>query len=581
MTDIWTYGYPLRTEVDWADDLLFNYAASRVDDDWTKIRTHHGGNRRSNPQRPTIDHGGGSLTLYGADFIPGESSVLTEAQLRGRHRFRMMLDVGDPITLFEGYLQDGRYTSRRTMRFVLEGLLEQAGRVQTTVSQTTPGVSSTDDSVLALLRDAYDLSELPTVQMPATPLGLYSLDAPAARYASQFAQVSGAFPLVDGTGGLRLHSPTDPPSQVQVFSSSEYAIVGATSEFDIQQLWNRAEINFIADGDIRNFSRIIWDTNAQRHNPAASPPIQGGLQDRVFSASLTLPQLPENTFYRNFELTGVSSVYSPTVNTSITTIIDRDRYPLGSAAIYTSTRFRYNGMSITSQSLSTSGPAGGPITVTVTGVVSGTPRAEWTYRRRTVNNDNDPPTETSSELTRTTTSLGSSTAQPPSVRQWADANVGVRYETFVDGVVHNVEVVSDISILDYDPRTLTFPVWFDSSAESAVQARINDLAKPRSYHNVDFALIQDTDQRTRNVALLNAGDYIELDVHDPRTLTDILATVMIVNVGYDIRSGDVPVKNLVCIETGERPQPAPIYLVSGASRRRIALEGRKLSLVRR
>ena len=385
-----------------------------------------------------------------------------------------MLDVGDPITLSDGYLQDGRYGARRTMRFALEGLLEQAGRMKQVVTQTATPSMSTDDAVLGLIRDAYGLTSLPDVRLTPTPLTIFSLDGAAARYVSQFSQVAGAFPMVDGSGGLRLYSPTDPPANVQAFSSSEYAVTKATSEFDINQLWNRALIVTLGTTTLSGLS--TFSGSNQIWSNSEIPPGE----TRAFSRSINLPPPGDGQTYQ-----------SPNVQVSrylqvLTEFRSEDLPPFFSATWVTRPQWSISNVAISNNVLTFD-------------VIAD---SDFTWQR------------------------GTGQSVVPTINHgfragglWAGVVLEVQYSYARIENERTLEVVNEESIGLYRERTLDFLPLFGEGAETVIQERIDDLSIPRSWHNVDFALIQDTDERTRNVALLNAGDYIELDVHDQRTQT--------------------------------------------------------------
>ena len=109
--DIPTYGYAWLIEVDWDDDGLYAHALSDVTERWLTARYAYGTARRSNPQRPTVAAGRGTITLIGNEFVPGLSTVFTAAQLQTRHRLRFMLGTG---SLFHCWLQEAKHAGRGT-----------------------------------------------------------------------------------------------------------------------------------------------------------------------------------------------------------------------------------------------------------------------------------------------------------------------------------------------------------------------------------------------------------------------------------------------------------------------------------
>ena len=245
-TDLLAYGSGLTHEVDWADNGNYAHAASNVTDVAQQFRYGEGTNRRSNPQRPTADHGSGSVTLLGDDYVPGRSAVLTEAQLNGRHRYRVRRGstVLASFWIQEGRHQGGGQAGQETA-FVLEGLLERTARADTTLTQPMASTASTSAAVLQLLKDAYGLADSEFSQnLASTPLADYGFEGAVGQYASLFGLVSGGLPTARRAGRFGLFDPTRTAASPVAVSSDNYVVLEATTEFDQEQLWNKALIQY-------------------------------------------------------------------------------------------------------------------------------------------------------------------------------------------------------------------------------------------------------------------------------------------------------------------------------------------------
>ena len=245
--DIPLYGDDISVLIDWAGDGRFAHARSDVSDDWIQASFQFGTSRRSNPQRPTIQAGAGNLVLIGEQFVPGRSSVWTLDQLQARYRVRVSLGT---VVLWEAWMDrplhpaSGNQAGLATS-FELEGYLERPGRVHRMISQTATVVNSNDTAVLNLLRNAYGLnaSEF-AADIDATPLQDYEWEGPAAEYGSLFSQVSGGLLCARRAGALRLQDPSNRPASVTAYRNTDYTVLRATTDLDIEQLWNKALIQY-------------------------------------------------------------------------------------------------------------------------------------------------------------------------------------------------------------------------------------------------------------------------------------------------------------------------------------------------
>ena len=503
MADIPTFGYDWRVHVDWSDTGMYDHARSNVSDLWLRASYEEGTARRSNPQRPTPVHGRGSITFIGDDFVPGRSKVLTATQIRTRHRIRFRLGT---TLLFSGWVQEGRHQEGLSdggifTEFQLEGYLERPGRATKTISQSATDADTTTASVLSLLKDAYGIADADFMHnLSDTPLTVYSFNGPAAQYGSQFGQVAGGLPTARKGGKLALLDPTRLPSPIpRVYDQSEYTILGATTEFDLEQLWNQAIVSYTEGGGVttlyqtgtaewRQDSIGEWTTTVD----LGDPPANSTYSDATISPSgiATALYTPGGNVVRDFHPSTIEPLFIPELGVSLA----------GNILTITATQ-----EGLTAASPGTWNGAGGP-------------SSRWFSGGR-----------------------GISVVRQP----WA-----VEYTVTTSDVQRDIEVVNQESIEEWDSRTLTFPAWFAPSAVDTIQERLDGLAEPRDIHTVDFAIEQPTSQRTTNVINLEAGDFMSLVVDDPRTRTEINALVWIMNVRWELHRNRVPYKRLTLIETG-------------------------------
>ena len=288
--DISLYGDGLQFLVDWDADGAFAHARSDVTENWYRCIFEYGTPRRTNPQRPTILAGRGSLTLLGDEFVPGRSTVFTEAQLRRRYRLRVLQGA---VVLFEAWIDEARqergvHAGGSAVQFRFEGILEQAGREQVKLSQGAAAVLANADAVVQILEDAYGLASIP-VNLRDTPLGIYGFEGPVARYASQYSQVAGGFPTATKDGGLAVRDPNLTPASAKLFRMTDYAILEAGTEFDVEQLRNSALVPFIDRGGV--VPQVVEGYQFFRSTQGFS---------KTFS--LSLPPVPAGSTYENFSI---------------------------------------------------------------------------------------------------------------------------------------------------------------------------------------------------------------------------------------------------------------------------------------
>ena len=520
-TDLLAYGSGLVHEIDWADDGNYAHAASNVTGVAQLFRYGEGTNRRSNPQRPTADHGSGSVTLLGDDYVPGRSVVLTEAQLNARHRYRVRR--GSTV-LATSWIQEGRHRgggrAGQETAFVLEGLLERQARVETMVSQTASSTTSTASGVLQLIKDAYGLSDSDFSQnLASTPLGLYSFDGSAGQYGSQFGLVSGGLPTARRAGSFGLFDPTRTPQSPLAVDSDNYVILDATTEFDQEQLWNAAVIEYA-----------------------------GGEQGFSQSSTATLAGQPSVDGNSIYTLTTGITIAEPPAGSVIEDIAGTVRITSGRLSLAGAVSATINGHQSTSENWQvTGGRVDNNRNLVLT--VEGTPDpGQW------IGNYSNALGSFQAVLSNVWSSTVASAELGVIQTRLVNVQLAIAASwTVNDTNTYTLRASNQDSIDSWGRRELSFRVWFASTAQVAMQARIDALAVPRNIHTIDLSLNQPTAQRNANVDALQGGDFIALDIRDDRTKTRIRGNAFVMHSEIVDNRNAVPYKRLICLEAPGTP----------------------------
>ena len=510
--------------VDWNDDGDYTDVLEDVSDAWLSCRFGFGTNRRSNPQRPTADFGKGTLTLANPQLTPGASSPLTESQLQRRHRCQ--INQG-PTRLADAWLQEGKHVSDSQVDFRLEGLRERDSREEVDISQPAAATTSTATAVTDLLKEALNLSDI-DINLNSTPLSLYSFKGPAARYASTFGQVAGGLPTALKSGGFGLYDPTRRPGGLTVYSSSDYLILRATTEFDQEQLWNSAIASFTDRGGVSDqvtlsssVRQINWNTDGHRSGVA-----------------FVLPALTDRQSYQNvkggmnFYRVANLNVYSGHVEGSGYGLMYYNNFGVAQLAEKITTIRGTISASVGAPTVQ----ADGTVRYVVSGSVS-----DISGRVQSFSNPLNPLSDFSGWRTASNQFAGADRIY---------VTLRLSYNVSTTDADQDLIVSNSLSVSQWGRRELTFPVWFASTAEEAMQARIDAYSQPRDIHVVDFSMWQWDQAKTRQIASIEPGDYIGLHIEDPYTRTAINAYVFVMHCEYIFRRNHIPIKRLTCIQTG-------------------------------
>ena len=533
--DIPLYGDDIEVLIDWDGDASFDHARSDVSDDWLRASFQFGTSRRSNPQRPTIQAGTGSLVLIGEQYVPGRSTVWTLAQLRQRYRVRVSLGA---VVLWECWMDRPKHPVAQNRAgfatsFELEGYLERPGRVRQMIAQTSASVNANATAVLDLLSNAYGLGASDfAADIDATPLSLYSFDGPAAQYASQFALVAGGLPCARRGGGLRLQDPGNRPQTIPTFRNTEYAVLRATTDFDVEQLFN--VLTSVYPGNVmqEEAAAVTPESNRGSGTPPANQ-LRMLYNSGDYPITLTIPAPPQNQkiLSGRFRLRMKSGQYRVVSSRSVGRPNPESLYD-----VY------INGAVQSDGSLTGS-------------VASRFPTGPYT-----------PPNHSGTATQPTIRWLSTQPNAVPSGWESVTYEVTAEYTLQVPNQAP-VTVDNAGSVAVWEPRTLAIPGWIAETATTSFQARIDELSEPRNIIVEDFAVRQPTAQRTTDVANIQPGDHVGLITSEPSDRVNINAVAMVMNVGYDLhREREVSRKRLVCIEAGARvPDTFPPTFVSAST----------------
>ncbi len=463
------------------------------------LRFSSGTSKNANPQRPTMALGSGRLTVTG---------------YRTSMRKKLIVNQGSQ-KLLEGWVQNESYDEITGFStYEIEGLLKQAARSNQMISQSNASANANQDAVINLMRDAFGVSSIES-SLASTPLSMYSFNGSAGGYASRFGLVSGGLPYETNVGVLGIKSPFRVPTTLDgTFSERDYRIRQIITEFDQEQLWNAAVVPFTDRGG----------TVSQSAQAVASWPATGtgrfsangtGAAADTRNAGVNLGAPPANSRYANVTAGGSRLQAIVLSNGAVRGVFSR---PLSSQAVT-------NGNA--SLSADTNGVT---VSVTATGWTGGNP-GRWGRGNLAA----DSWAQYYDDVGEV---LGITAIQ---------ALVSISYDVITSDVQRNIDVFNNDSIMEWDERKLSFPVWFSPTAASAVQARIDRLAVPRNIHTIDFYLDQRDATKDAEIAALQPGMYI--------AVPHVGSIVYIMHSAINWSASGSGIKRLTCIDTGTAHVP--------------------------
>ncbi|MXW34358.1 MAG: hypothetical protein F4Z60_01660, partial [Chloroflexi bacterium] len=507
----------VTVEMDWARDGMFAHAHSDLGGNVTRFRERHGATDQANPERPLIQTARGQLRLEHPPYVRGRAGYIGDDVLRRRHRCR--LKVGRTVR-WTGWAQNPRHIDRG-VELELEGLRRRAEQSEVMVTQAQgSGAMTTTPAVLTGVAEAMGLTALAGSQMEATPLARYGFDGRAGQYLSQFCQVAGAFPVETAAGSIGLYDPTHGGAAATDFQldSSTHDIRRFDEDDDSEQLFNILAVEY--PGNIDQMADAALSRQTTR------------------TAAGTLDGADDNALAMGHETAGSGHNYPVTLSVAA---------PTAAAEAIVSGRFRlrpywirtshFNTLTFVttfgSTSLSTSYQESGVGDAYVAASVQSDGSLSATIADRFAR-----PPHVNSSYNRWWN--GGSASNPGQPGNALHTNiVEVRYRVTAQYVLRvpgqePVMVSAAAAVEDWDPRTLKLAPWIEASATAALQARIDALAKPRSYYTFAMPLGQPSSAAAADVLAAEPGSYGGLRVRDTRLAIDVEAHCMVMTAGYEL-----------------------------------------------
>lgn len=582
MTDL-VIGADAAIDVDWDDD-DYAHSAVTVTEALEELSYRWGARRRSNPQRPLLDPGSGSMVLIGEPYITGGAGVLTAAQLHGRHRFRIRHNprTGGTVppevngwAIREDRPTRGRSAGRRAV-WRLVGQLDDDVRADISVTQPASPLASNADEFTAMLTTA--AGRAVTVEAPTVSLGAFNFAGRRGEFISEISRVLASTPYGGRSAAISIIAPGS-ATVAERLDGATYAIDSVSSQADTAQIFNQL-VAFAAAAMTGETQRI--DVPLELNPTAATDlPVMMTAQfaslgdDWTYTVAdptqitliLAAPELWEryySTFFSRFQyrVRPGSPIFRPRVPVVV---------PCTASAL----------LNVRT------------VTVTVTAVETATVRRTWA-KYRDVDGGSDLLGSQSVTITvpwanlpadgtllnpfllgyqgnfttwealltaagfrnmsdTTYTSYASATVE--ATPQYASMTAAVTARRTSGAAFSRREVSNADSVALWGPRPLTLPAWLQSAADAVLQAMVDALAAPREVHVVDLAMPQPTEALTARVASLEPGDVLPVYIVDPRTATDIDAVCVVRSVEWRLKARALSVCRVTFVETGLTAAP--------------------------
>ena len=464
-----------------------------------------GSERSANPQRPTGQWGRGRVSVLG---------------YRTQTRKRLKIAVGGTDRV-DAWVQNEQYDDQTDIStYDVVGLLSLPARDRSTVSQGALTADANQSSIINKMRDAFGVSAIQS-SLPSTPLSLYRFEGPAGGYASRFGLVAGGLPYATQMGLLGIKDPTRVPNTLNgTFGSSTHRVRDIRSIFESDQLWNNATLVYEARSD-----QSVTITHGTTSRPSGYPSSHSGWVS-VTSSTSSYPR--SETV--DIELAANQQIVGGADGINVTFM------PLFAAGRSGSTIVS-NAAAVSAIQFSADvALAGSRITITL----AERPSSPGTWG-----------SGYTSDGTRQSFNLGSTwypgslTNSPRVTNVYGYYQLSYTVRTTQDPVT--LMPSNDESINEWGSRTLDLPLWFAPTASTAVQARIDALAKVRNLRVVDFYVDQRDVTKTSAVAAIEPGHYI--------ALSDVGTIVYVMNVEWRLSSRNSAIKRVTCIDTGTDHTP--------------------------
>ena len=541
-------------EVDWGDD-TFGHAVSDVSGRLRSCVFRWGAARRSNPQRPVIASGSGTLVLLGDDFVPGVSTVLSTRDLYARHRFRITEHTGaDPISGWLSLVANpsrGRAAGREST-FRLEGLASDGLRTEVEFVQAVDGEPHDSTDFAELLEDA--AGSAVSLQVRATSLAPFLFAGRRGGLLSQLALALGGLAVAGRSGGLSIVDPTDVPAGAKpLLSGAELAVLDASSELDVAQIRNSALVGVgMAAGDVETVETTVELTLTSTERRL------GSVLTLTADAELVGTGADTEFFDVEVELTSLTATVAESANWA------------GSSASWAGT-----------QQVNVD-PDGAAPTVTLTGstaTVELVLPASWppdteveiTLDRfpfsEAVNVGAQPTFAINLPMGIPSTNVFWQTYTSPvtvspvnavnvatvaALVQQITARVQLTYGRRATEAIDQLVIRNEPSIDTWGERPIEFPAWIQRTDTTRIQAVIDALADSRRIHIIDLAVPQPEEAQTTLVTDIEPGDFVTAAITDPARQVNIGGTVNVFAVETLLRQTGQSVRRLSVIGLGGR-----------------------------
>lgn len=584
MTDLFI-GADADIDVDWDDAGDFSHTLATVTNNLDALDYRWGALRRSNPQRPLLDPGSGSMTLTG-DVFAEPSARLTEAQLRGRHRFRIRHNPRTGGTVpgdVTGWcIREDRTTASRAAGRVsvwrLVGALDDDVRAEIAVTQPASPLASNSAAFATMLTAA--VGQAVTVVSPVVSLGAFNFAGRRGEFISEIARVLASTPYAGRSGAVSIVAAAHQTQQARL-AGDTVAVLAVTSQTDIAQIFN--QLTSVEAAAMTGETRRIEVPLELIPATMTGPPV---------TAIETLPVM----LTAQFASLGNDWTYTVAAPTQIGLRVGGpvrwERYyePFFRRFQW---RVRSGGLSTPATVLvgctATALINVRTVTVTVTAVATGTLTRDW---RKYVGSDllatqrvtmtvpwanlgsgdtllNRYPigyqgnfTSWAALLTAAgfrnmsnTTYNATAPATVEATPQTAEMTAIVTARKTAAAAFSSRTVSVADSVAVWGPRPLKLPEWLQSAPAATLQSIINSFAAARQVHVIDLAMPQPTTAATARVASLEPGQLMPVRISDPRTATDINAVCVIRSVEWRLRARSRSICRVTVVETGLSATP--------------------------
>ncbi len=555
----------VTVEVDWgaaATDVSSAVISGRVDH----------GSGESNPNRSTVEVARGSLVLAGAVYAPGHEDALFDVATLSR-RAPCRVSLGS-VRLWEGWIEEPQSVPRASQpltRYRLVGKLDEYAINQIDVASSSANLY-TDSTLWAAVTGA--VPRLTGAAGAGITFAPFCWAGRAFEFASLAALVGGRLVGEDKTGRLtmptfgRLPAAADQTAVTNV----AYLVRAVESDKATDQIRNRLRIPFDlqpATETVGGDNSYSWDalgeadTDRGVHVGASVPPAQsftqplptgtttfGVMTARIVAAALRVPSL----YSRNVFVTSGTTIQMEYADVDITNHV--------SASIVTNT---INGREVATITLAFSDS---PVSWTV---VERRPRSassrtiEDVDRNRSFADLSAVPfmtdtfgsVEQGSYTYGTGSGIASSRTRGDQTSAWTRSahrlTIRFRVEWIQTTPQLGEQAVNNIASQGrWGLQEVVWPVWVTGSGNNArIQADLDDLSAPRTYHDVTLPLWQETAAKSNAIAGLDYGDYLDLGLVDSSRGVDVTAKTVITGRRLEWGATEVPVVRLRCLETGE------------------------------